>query len=260
MGGRGFPTFQVEGVDVPKALIGINSLLGYSHTSSGRDAWIRRYYDTPVKIGKVFAFCMERGMKGVLGPIQRRLIDAIKAAEDISGQGMLFVSTTFGSRDETPQQLEMAKEVNTPICCLHGGWLDRWPIEDGRMKGLEDQLKMIRDAGIIPGTACHNADRMRMAQELGYDLQLFVIPVNKMGFLMNPSREAVLEVVAQSPKPVIAIKPLASGRFDEHSIEDWLRWTYAQPGVCGTVIGFMSEEEAEEDIAILERILIEGSG
>jgi len=115
---------------------------------------------------------------------------------------------------------------------------------------------VIRDAGMIPGTACHNGERMRLAQELGYDFQLFVIPVNRMGFLMNPSKEVVLEAVAQSTKPVIAIKPLASGRFDENRIEEWLRWTYSQKGVCGTVIGFMNEEEAEEDIEILERILI----
>ena len=251
-----FPTFQVEGVHIPKALIGINSLLGYSHTSRGRDAWIRRYYDTPVKIGRLFAFCIERGMKGVLGPIQRILVDAIKAAEDISGEGMIFVSTTIGPKDETAQQLKMAQEVNTPICCLHGGWLDGWPIEGGRFKDLEDYPKMIRDAGMIPGTACHDGERMRLAQKLGYDLQLFVIPVNRMGFKMNPSKEAVLEAVAQSTKPVIAIKPLASGRFDENRIEEWLGWTYSQKGVCGTVIGFMSEEEAEEDIEILRRILI----
>jgi len=250
------PTFEVEGVEIPKALIGINSLLGYSHTSRGRDAWIRRYYDTPQKIAKVFAFCIERGMHGVLGPIEPRLVDAIKAAEDMTGEGMLFVSTTIGSPEETPKQLKMVEGLNAPICCLHGGWLDRWRIVNGRFEKLEDQLKMIRDAGMIPGTACHDGERMKLAERLGYDLQLFIIPVNKIGFLMRPSKEVVLEAVASCSKPVIAIKPLASGRFDENGIEEWLRWTYSQKGVCGAAIGFMSEEEAEEDIEILRRILL----
>lgn len=252
-----FPTFDVEGVEIPKALIGINSLLGYSHTSKGRDAWIRRYYNTPRKIAEVFAFCIEKGMCGLLGPIEQRLVDAVKAAQDMTGRQMLFVCTTIGSPEETPKQLKMVEGLNAPICCLHGGWLDRWSIVNGKFEKLEDQLKMIRDAGMIPGTACHDSERMMLAEQLGYDLQLFIIPVNKMGFLMRPSKEAVLKAVANCSKPVIAIKPLASGRFDENKIEEWLRWTYSQKGVYGTAIGFMSEEEAEEDIEILRRILLE---
>jgi len=38
------PTFDVEGVSIPKALIGINSLLGWSHTSRGRDEWIKKAF------------------------------------------------------------------------------------------------------------------------------------------------------------------------------------------------------------------------
>jgi hypothetical protein len=87
-----------------------------------------------------------------------------------------------------------------------------------------------------------------------YDCEVFAVPVNKIGFYMNPSREAMLEVVTKSPKPIIAIKPLASGRFDENRIEDWLRWTFSVKGVVAAAIGFMSAEEAEEDAAIARRI------
>ena len=53
---------------------------------------------------------------------------------------------------------------------------------------------------------------------------------------------------------MIAIKPLACGRFDEGKPGDWLRWTLDQAGVVATAVGVMSEEEASEDIAAAREI------
>ena len=57
-----FPSLTVEGVTVPRMIVGTNALLGYSHVSSGRDAWIREYF-TPRRIARVFARCAELGVK-----------------------------------------------------------------------------------------------------------------------------------------------------------------------------------------------------
>jgi hypothetical protein len=83
---------------------------------------------------------------------------------------------------------------------------------------------------------------------------VFAVPVNKIGFYMHPSRDEVIRVINECPKPVIALKPLASGRFDENRIEDWLRWAYGVKGVVAATVGFMNSEEAEEDAAIVRRI------
>jgi len=251
-----FPAIEIEGVRVPKALIGINSLFGWSHTSGGRDEWIRKYFTTQ-RVAELFAHCIKLGMYGVLGPVYPKLHDAIKMAEDMTGQKMIFVSTTFGGRETTDQQAKTLKEVGSPICCIHGGWTDRWEVKDGKLDGFEKYLGMIRDAGIIPGVACHNVDRLKMVDQGGYDCAVFVTPVNKMGFYMNPSREAALEAIGNCSKPVIAIKPLASGRFDEGRVKEWLKWTSDAKGVSAMVVGFMSEEEASEDIAALKEIFAE---
>ncbi|MCD6445057.1 hypothetical protein J7L70_08730 [Candidatus Bathyarchaeota archaeon] len=250
----GFPTFDVEGVKVPKLLIGINSLLGWSHTSVGRDRWIRRYY-TARRIARVFERCMELGVYGVLGPVWPRLIEAIKIAEKETGERMLFVSTTIGEPRETEKQLRMLDGLYSPICCIHGAWTDSWPLENGRFVGLEKYLRLIRRSGRVPGLACHNGDRLRLVDEGDYDVSLFVTPVNKMGFYMYPTMESILEAISRTRRPVIAIKPLASGRFDEGKIREWLEWVFSQKGVSGICVGFMSEEEAEEDIAHVKHIL-----
>jgi hypothetical protein len=161
---NGFPTMGIEGVEVPKALIGINSLLGWSHTSRGRDEWIRKYF-TAKRVAEVFAHCINLGMHGVLGPVFPRLNEAIKIAEDMTGQKMIFISTTIGDKETTDQQVKTLKEIGSPICCIHGGWTDGWPVRDGKLEGFERYLGIIRDAGIIPGVACHNADRLKMVDQ-----------------------------------------------------------------------------------------------
>ncbi len=249
-----FPIIDIEGVEVPKFLIGINSLLGWSHTSSGRDEWIRKYF-TVQRIAEIFAHCIKLGLYGVLGPVYPKLHSAIKIAEDMTGQGMLFISTTFGDINTTAQQVKTLKDFGSPICCIHGGWADNWQIKDGKLDGFERLLGIIRDAGLIPGSACHNANVLKILNDYNYDCAVFVTPVNKMGFYMNPSREFALEVIGNCKKPVIAIKPLASGRFDEGRVKEWLKRTMYTKGVSAMVIGFMSKEEATEDINALKEIV-----
>jgi len=248
------PTIDIEGVKVPKLLTGINSLLGWSHTSYGRDRWIVRYF-TAKRIAKVFERCIELGVYGVLGPVWPRLIDAIKIAEKGTGEKMTFVSTTIGELKDTEKELNMLHGMYSPICCIHGAWSDSWPVKKGKLVGLERYLKMIRDAGLVPGLACHNGNRLKMVDEGDYDVATFVTPVNKAGFYMNPTQRSILRAISRTKKPVMAIKPLASGRFEEGKIGKWLEWVLDQKGVSAIVLGFMSEEEAEEDIACVKGIL-----
>jgi len=249
-----FPTIDIEGVKVPKILIGINSLLGWSHTSVGRDKWIRRYF-TARRVAKVFERCIELGVYGVLGPVWPRLIKAIKIAEKETGQQMTFISTTMGYPKDTEKELKMLNSLYSPVCCMHGTWTDSWPVENGRLVDFEKYLRMIREAGMVPGVACHNGDRLSMVDEGGYDVSVFVTPVNKLGFYMFPTQNSILDAVSRTRKPVIAIKPLSGGRFEERRIPEWLKWVLGQKGVSVVCIGFMSEDEAEEDIAYVKDLL-----
>ena len=251
---KAIPEIDIEGVKVPKLLIGINSLLGWSHTSIGRDRWIRRYF-TSRRIARVFETCIDLGVHGVLGPVWPRLVKAIRIAEEETGQRMTFISTTIGDPEETEKQLEMLKDLYSPVCCIHGGWTDSWPVQDNRLVGFEKYLRMIRKAGLVPGVACHSGERLRMVDDGGYDVSVFATPVNKLGFYMSPSKNSILEAVRRTQKKVIAIKPLGSGRFDEGKIPEWLEWVLSQDGVSAICVGFMSKEEAEEDIAYVKDLL-----
>lgn len=249
-----FPSFSIENVEVNKFIIGINSVLGFSHTSKGRDEWIRRYFTTD-KIAEVFSLAIKMEVSSLLGPVFPPLHEAIKKAEELTGEKITFIPTTFGKREFFTQQVQEIRALGSKFCCIHGGWTDNWKVENGKMVGLENYLKEIRDAGLIPGAASHNSENLKIMMEQDYDLAFFVTPVNKSGFYMNPTKEDALQVVSRSPKPLIAIKPLASGRFDENMISDWFEWTYSKKGVSAICVGFMSPEEAQEDIEIAKEVL-----
>lgn len=271
-----FPQFVVEGVTLPRVICGTNALLGWSHVSPGRDAWIREYF-TPERIARVFAKCIELGVTAVMGPLFPRLIEALNETEKLTGVRMTWVSTTNAgmapkgreeeaqkaraagnfdealaiARESTAEQVAMLKAAGAPICLFHGGWVDRWPMRDGHLEDFSRFTQAIRDAGLIPGAMTHDSQRLSDLVHGNYDLALYGTPVNKGGWNMRPSRDEALKVIASAGKPVLAIKTLACGRFDEHHLAEWLNWAVDVEGVEAVVIGVMVEQEAQESIPIL---------
>ncbi len=125
---------------------------------------------------------------------------------------------------------------------------------------MERCIAQIREVGLIPAAVCHYSDRLARLVEAGLDLSLLGTPVNKSGWRMHPDRESALEVVRWIEQPLLAIKPLACGRFEEYKVREWLEWVVEQEGVDAVAIGVMSEEEARESIPILTKLLSQKFG
>lgn len=246
-----FPTFTLEGVTLPRVICGTNALFGWSHVSSGRDAWLRRYY-TPRRAARVLAVCMELGATAAMGPLYPPLVEALEETEKLTGQRPLWLSTTHAPSgpDSTPEQARQIREAGAPICSIHGAWVDQWVLEED-WEALERCISHIRKAGLIPAAVCHYSDRLARLVEAGLDLSLLGTPVNKGGWWMHPDQESALEVVRQIEQPLLAIKPLACGRFEEYQVQEWLEWVAEREGVEAVAIGVMNKEEAQESIPIL---------
>jgi hypothetical protein len=273
-----FPSLTIEGITIPRVICGTNALLGWSHVSAGRDAWIRAYY-TPERIAEVWARCQELGVNAVMGPLFPRLIEALEATERLTGLRPMWVATTnatqgprgheaewqaaraAGRRDEaaamtresTADQAQEMRVAGASICLLHGGTMDTWPMVDGRLAGLTEALAAIRAAGLVPGAMTHQSTRLNQLVEGGHDLAVIGTPVNRSGWMMSPDRETALAAVAAAGRPVFAIKTLACGRLDEGHLAEWLQWAVATPGVAAIALGVGSAEEAAESVPVLRR-------
>jgi len=250
----------IEDIPLPRVICGTNALFGWSQVSVGRDAWLRHYY-TPQRAARVFAACMELGATAVMGPLYPPLVEALEETEKITGQRPLWLSTTRAplGPDSTPDQARQIREAGAPICSIHGAWVDRWVLEED-WKALERCITQIREADLIPAAVCHYSDRLAKLAEANLDLPLLGTPVNKAGWWMRPDRESALEVVRRIERPILAIKPLACGRFEEYRVQEWLEWVVEQEGVETVAIGVMNEEEAQESIPILRDLLSQKFG
>jgi len=271
-----FPSLEIEGLAIPRVICGTNALLGWSHVSAGRDAWIRRHY-TAERIAEVWARCMELGVNAVMGPLFPRLLEALEATEWLTGARPMWVATTNatqgprgrerdwaaaragGRADEARAMVreslaEQAREIaagGARICLLHGDTTDSWPLSGGRLQDLPEALATIRAAGLVPGAMTHESARLNLLVAGGYDLPVIGSPVNRAGWMMSPDREAALAAVSGAGRPILAIKTLACGRVEEGQLAQWLTWAAQVPGVEAIALGVGSAEEAEESVPIL---------
>jgi hypothetical protein len=71
----------------------------------------------------------------------------------------------------------------------------------------------------------------------------YLTPVNRLGALMNPTPETALTAIREARKPIIAIKPLAGGRYLGHKAFEYV---FNQVGVVATLFGMGTLQQVSE--------------
>ena len=252
-----FPRTEIDGVSVPRMLIGTNWFLGFSHFSRARDEHIKRVQsrETLADLLEVF---FAAGIDCVYGarPDATHLEEAIRDAEDRTGRGCIKLSIptldtagTHEADDANARTLDAYAAIGTRICMPHQNTTD--VLIDRRERtlgGLDRILAMIRERRMIPGISTHTPEAAVYADERGLDVQCYCQIYNAAGFLMHVEIDWTQRTIWQRAKPVIAIKPFAAGRL--HPLVG-LAFCYAtlrpQDMVC---VGTLTPDEARELIEI----------
>ena len=217
-----FPRTTVGGVSLPRMLMGINWLFGYSHTGPAADAAIREKYQRPEDFFPVLEAYVERGVDTILGPISSNPLGlaAIRYAEDKLGRGIRIIDTIAPNVDDTPEArreaeatVKKSREAGATFSLIfHSvaeGLVNKHKREITR---LPDYLAMIRNEGLIPGLSAHMPELVTYSDMNGYDVETYIQIYNCLGFLMQVEVESVARIIHNAKKPVIAIKPMAAGR------------------------------------------------
>mgnify|MGYP000176751989 CR=1 FL=1 len=249
-----FPTFKIEDVEVPKVLIGINPFLGYSHFSEAKSNYFKRIFKDVEAISDIIVKATELGVSGIYTPADKKIAEALKQVKQRTGIEMTVVGTTYYTFDlkKIEEEIALLKRMRAKICLLHGNAVDDLLNPVKRViNHAEEMLQIIREKGLIPGIACHDARAILYSDEQGYDAKIYATPVNKIGFWMNPEG-LTLKIIRQTEKPVIALKPLASGRIPP---EEGLEFTLSIPDVTAVAIGVANYEEAIQDFKLAHKIL-----
>jgi hypothetical protein len=256
-----FPRTEVGGVSMPRLICGTNWLLGYSHTSRAKDLFLRDLFDTPDKIADVIEVFARAGCNAVLGGWSDTLATALREVEQRTGQRMIWITTPgnddHAGLDSWKAIIDQAREMGATFCfphtCITDARLDR--INRRLTPVLIAILKLIRDAGMVPGLSTHTPEAIICSDECGADVETYIQPYNAAGFMCQVETDWLQRVFHNAKKPVMTIKPLAAGRLMPPTglAFVWNTLRDCDMVTVGTQSVYEAEEVIELSLANLER-------
>ncbi len=215
-----FPRTVVGGVSLSRLIIGTNWFLGYSHTSSAKDCFIKSY-QTRESIAEILTVFMNAGIDAIMGMPVPILRDAISEAQDRTGRAAKLIVTpdfnitTGGPPENEPEQvLDTCKELGAAFCmphqCVTDRLIDRM---HNNIRDIDKYTGMIRERDMVPGLSTHMPEAVTIADATNVDVETYIQLYNAAGFLMQLEADWVMRIIKNAKKPVMTIKPLAAGRL-----------------------------------------------
>jgi len=251
-----FPMTEIGGIAVSRLMIGTNTFHGFSHFSKARSEWLKRHF-TPERIYEVVKYCVEQGLNVTVAGKRADYAEILQEVERDTGRHVYYIATPAApDLEEMKRQIDECADMGAEFCWPHTSWTDSRlvPSEDRIVDGPE-VIEHIRKRGMSPGWSTHRPETVVISDRAGYDVDGYIQIFNSIGFLCAVETDWERRIIRNTPKPVVAIKPLGSGRIMPPT---GLAFCYGNIKPIDTVaIGMLSVEEAEEDIAIARQCLSE---
>jgi hypothetical protein len=253
-----FPRTTVAGVSLPRLLIGSNWIFGWSHKGHAADLFIKEQHSTVDATLSVLNAFLEYGIDAWMGPFSSHpeALDRIKAIQDKIGKKLILIDTPIlnmddnaAARKEAEAIIKTSKEIGSSFCLIHHSCCEQLVNKNKKtMDRLPDYTKMIRDAGLIPGLSAHMPEIIQYSDLNEYDVETYIQIFNCLGFLMQVEVESVIRIIQDAKKPVMTIKPMATGRTTPY-VGLTFNWNVLRSQDMVTV-GCVTVHEAHEDVEI----------
>jgi hypothetical protein len=253
-----FPRTNVENISLSRMIIGTNWILGYSHTSSSADKFIKHCNRSPEAIADIIEVFLYSDIDTIMGPLSSNmhLLDGIKIAEDRTGKGVIKVDTPIinvddneTARKEAENTIKLSRKNGASLCLPHHSSAEQLVNKNKKtIDRLPDYLAMIRENDMVPGLSAHMPELVVYSDLNNYDVQTYIQIYNCVGFLMQVEVEYIHKIIWSAKKPVMIIKPMAAGRVSPFVGLTFV-WNTIRP--CDMVtVGCLTPDEAAEDIEI----------
>ncbi|NMB12524.1 MAG: hypothetical protein GX977_09580, partial [Firmicutes bacterium] len=167
---------------------------------------------------------------------------------------IINTADTDTARGEAEALFDKVAELGTEICMPHHVSVEQL-LDRGQKKirRIDDYTKMIRERGMIPGLSAHMPEVVLYADANDNDVDTYIQIYNAAGFLMQVEIDWINNVIWNSKKPVMTIKPMAAGRVPPFVAFNFVWNTIREQDMV--TVGTMSPREAEEVIELSMAIL-----
>jgi len=120
---------------------------------------------------------------------------------------------------------------------------------------IREYIKYMQHLGLEPAFCTLNFPSLvQILNSMDVESPLVMAPFNKVGYQMNPSREACEDMLKKNPDyRVIAMSTLASGYLGPQEAYEYI--FSAIPQIYGVVVGVSSKKHAEETFSVLSQFI-----
>ena len=182
-----FPTFDIEGREFSKLLIGHNPFLGGSYMSKARSRLYQETFGEAEALERILVKASEMGVRGMLASLADGFTERLRAAMFGAAEktGVLLPTIMIVSKG-FEAQFDTYRELNCQVMLVHGQWSDALYVkaENTMQPDFADALKRIRDGGFVPAYSTHNAGEVIPAAE-AFDAAMVRSPL-KWSRIMSP--------------------------------------------------------------------------
>lgn len=232
-------------VQIPKLMLGTSPFIGAGQFGRKAHEYRKMFFYNERNMERLFIKSATLGIKAVQLIVYEPLVNALKEAEKEIGE-KFFVAATIPSGRKFEKDLELIKPLKPEIVAIHALFCDAL---DPRLHGW---IKAIREQGASPAASTHYpGETIEELDKAGFDFDVYLAPVNPIGYAMEPNRERTLKALETTDKHVIAIKPLAAGSLKPSES----LFTFIYRYVESISVGIVSEEEMEETYTIAQNVI-----
>ncbi len=235
---------------VPKTLLGTSPFIGAAQFGHRSRLYQLDLYNKPENILKIIKKSYELGITGIQLVPYEPVVKAVNWAMD-EGCKLNIVGTVRQNCEN--EDIELLNQLEASSMLIHGAITDELNYDF-----LAEKLEKIRQTGAIAGLVTHRPfnTTMNLLKSPILDLfDVYMIPVNKLGYLMDTDRFIEREradfrdLIKKLDKIIIAKKTMAVGILTPNDAFDFLK---TLDYIDLMTVGIASEAEAKETFGLLK--------
>jgi len=228
---------QIGKAKIPRILLGSSPFIGAGQFGSKASFYYSHFYRNPKNIAKIILKAVDLGVTGVQAFPYRPIFSALKAVERELKEKLTIVATI--GLNNPLNDIRDFKELNTVAMLLHAEITDKRDL-----RKISELLNRVHAVGSLAGLATHKPfSTLNWLLEADIDVDLLMLPFNKLGMFMDADSVRVAEAIERLGKPVIGKKILGAGHLPP---QDALSYVARMGCIDIVALGIASEREAEE--------------
>jgi len=235
------PTVRWGEHEIARVLVGHNPIKGGSHFSSELNSDMREWFaDREHGLG-LLRRCEQCGINAA--QMGGKDIEDLLRAHYGEGGRLKWIATFYSKPGTAQGKEELARILKMepkPIGAQQFGNVSDAFMRDGKPDRLKENLKLLRDAGLLVGLCAHNHETIDYAEEHDWDVDFYQCCFYTSAFSLDPtkrgketfeeqSRRAMVKTIQNVSKPCIAYKVLAANRHchSPAAVERAIRFAFA---------------------------------